>query len=438
MSTPATGLLIAGGGAAGMVAALAARAAARLRRLPDHRFPVVILERNAAPGAKIAISGGGRCNLTHDGSPAELLEKGFLSREEQRFLRHAFHAFTGTDLLGLLGRYGLQCAARPDGKFFPEAGKGAPDVVQAFIRMLRDSAVTLVTSCTISEVACSDGVFRVGAGDRTFTGAALILATGGVSWPSTGSTGDGLRFARKLGHTITKPSPALAPLFTVVKPPAELAGVSLRSVALIASAPGRQASRKGDILFTHRGLSGPAVLSLSRDIAMLLKECETCALYADLFADLSQEATGEMLLSEARRNGSRLVRSFLSHCSGAFPASLAPFIMTGAGIPDGQRLSGLSRAQRVALQTVLKRFPLGSVKAVPLEQGEVSAGGVPLCDVNPKTMESRLVPGLFFAGEILDYTGEIGGFNLQAAFSTGWLAGQEAAGRRQEPECRRP
>lgn len=436
-------VLIAGGGAAGMLAAFAAREAARRQGLPDRSFPVVILERNDSPGAKIRISGGGRCNLTHAGEPAELLAEGFLRKEEQRFLRPAFYAFTGKNLLDILDRHGLECAARPDGKIFPGGGKAAPDVVHAFVRMLHESDVTVETSCAISAVDFRDGFFAVTAGGRIFTSRTFILSTGGVSWPSTGSTGDGLRFAREFGHTLIRPSPALAPVITCLKPPVELAGVSLRSVAFIASAGGKQVRRKGDLLFTHRGLSGPAVLSLSRDIAELFRLTGNCDLFVDLFPGQRSGELQEMLLVQARTNGSRLVRKFLQICpiappepslseapNGTLPSALVPFIMRRCSFPDDLQLSGLSREMRMSLLQALKCFPVGSVKAVPLDQGEISAGGVSLKEVNPKTMQSRIQPGLFFCGEILDYAGEIGGFNLQAAFSTGWLAGREAvAGR---------
>ncbi len=423
-------ILVVGGGAAGMLAAVAAREAARKRQIPDKDFSIVILERNALPGAKIRISGGGRCNVTHASEPDELLARGFLNRSEQRFLRHALHTFRSDDLLALLDRQGVRCEARPDGKVFPVAGLSASDVVHALQRMTGERAVTIETSCTVSAIERLEEAFVVTAGERTFTAAVLILATGGVSYPSTGSRGDGLLFARRLGHTIVKPSPALAPVLTMEKPSPMLAGVSLRSVALIASAGGKQVSRRGDVLFTHRGFSGPAVLSLSRDVAELFRTEGSCRLFADMFPDLTQDELQEKLLSETRRNGARMVRKFLQHSPDGPPASLIPLIMSHAGISEDVLLSSLLRGSRIALLNTLKRFPLGSVKAVPLEEGEVSAGGVSLKEVNPKTMQSRLVPGLFFAGELLDYAGEIGGFNLQAAFSVGYLAGRSAAGVR--------
>ncbi|MEE9905901.1 MAG: aminoacetone oxidase family FAD-binding enzyme [Chlorobium sp.] len=434
-------ILIVGGGAAGMLAAVAARDRARKLRIPDKDFSIVILERNRLPGEKIRISGGGRCNVTHAAEPDELLAKGFLRKGEQRFLRHALHAFGSDDLLAMLERQGVRCEARPDGKVFPVAGLSASDVVRAFERILEECSVRLEYGCMVSSVERTENAFAVRADDRTFRASVLILATGGVSYPSTGSRGDGLFFARRLGHSVVRASPALAPVLTMDTPPSELAGVSLHSAAFIASSGGKQTSRRGDVLFTHRGLSGPAVLSLSREVAELFGTQGNCLLFADLFADLDQDALQETLLAETRRSGAKMVRKFLQHCPDGPPAALIPFIMRHAGIPADVQLSGLERGKRISLLQTLKRFPLGSVKSVPLEKGEVSAGGVSLGEVNPKTMQSRIVPGLFFAGELLDYAGEIGGFNLQAAFSTGWLAGREASGeggdRRRESGDRR-
>jgi len=430
-------ILVVGGGAAGIFAAIGARRAARKAHFADDAFSIAILERNSAPGAKIRISGGGRCNVTHAGTPGELLAEGFLRREEERFLRHSLYSFTGSDLVRMLAMQGVECEARPDGKIFPASGLAAPDIVQAFGRLLHDAHIRLEASCTVSSVERIGDAFVVTAGERSFKAYTLILATGGVSYPSTGSRGDGLLFARRFGHNIVKPSPALAPILTLVKPPGELAGVSLRAVGFIGSAAGKQVSRRGDVLFTHRGLSGPAVLSLSRDIAELFRCAGNCDLFVDLFPGQRTEELQELLFREAGKNGSRMVRKFLQSCpiappeglsgeapNGTIPSGLVPFIMRIAGLSDNLQWSGLTREKRVALLATLKRFPAGSVKTVPLDQGEISAGGISLREVNPKTMESRLVPGLYFAGEILDYAGEIGGFNLQAAFSTGWLAGE--------------
>lgn len=429
-------ILVIGGGAAGMSAAIAARRSAKGSGQP---CSITLLERNARPGAKIRISGGGKCNVTHQGTPAELLDQGFLRRNEARFLRHALYSFSNSDLLELLRSRGVETGERPDGKVFP-LSEDAATVARAFEELLRESRVQPYYSCRVRSVERRGELFVVTTADKVFTADRLILATGGVSYSKTGTTGDGLAIARSFGHTITKPSAALAPLFTIKPPPASLSGLALRGVSLVATAGGKSVERRGDLLFTHRGFSGPAALSLSRDVAELMGASGTCALFVDLFAEQSSAELESELLKQARKSGTQMVRKFLQSCpiapqkgsfgvalNGTIPTALVSFIMRHAGLENDVTWSGLAKEKRQSLLLVLKRFPLGSVRDVPLDQGEISAGGVSLSEVNPKTFCSRVVPHLFLCGELLDYAGEIGGFNLQAAFSTGWVAGVNAS-----------
>ncbi len=399
---------------------------------------ITLLERNTHPGTKIRISGGGKCNVTHQGTPAELLQQGFLRINERRFLRNALFGFSSSDLLELLHSRGVETEVRPDGKVFPLSGD-ASSVAMAFEELLKESSVQLVTSCRVKSIERKEGKFHTAAEGATYTSDVVILATGGVSYSKTGTTGDGLAIARKTGHNVKVPSVALAPVFTIKAPPFTLSGVALRSVALVATAGDHSVERRGDLLFTHRGFSGPAALSLSRDIAELIRENGGALLFADLFPEHTPAELEKLLLNHATKHGAQMVRKFLQICpiapvKGAFndaphgtiPTALVTFIIRHALIDIDVTWSGLHKEQRQSLLSVLKRFPLGSVREIPLDQGEVSAGGVDLSEVNPKTMQSRVVPGLFLCGEVLDYAGEIGGYNLQAAFSTGWMAGVNA------------
>jgi hypothetical protein len=431
-------ILIIGGGAAGMASAASARRAAELAGIDRDACTITLLERNPRPGTKLRLSGGGKCNVTHEGSPEELLEKGFIRRNEQRFLRHAIYSFSSSDLLELLHSLGVRTAARADGKIFPESGD-ASTVALAFEELQRLSSVAVRSSCRVRSVIQKDGVFHVRCAGATYTSDAVILATGGVSYSQTGTTGDGLAIARAFGHSVVEPSAALSPVYTVKPPPEALAGVALRSAGLVASGGGRSVERRGDLLFTHRGFSGPAALSLSRDIAELLSESGSCQLFADLFPDHKPSEIEQLLLRQTRTNGAQMVRKFLQSCPiappegtfgaaphGTIPTALVPYIMRYASVDSEVTWSTLPKEDRQSLLAVLKRFPLGRVREVVLDQGEVSAGGVSLGEVSPKTMQSRVVPNLFLCGELLDYAGEIGGYNLQAAFSTGWLAGVHA------------
>jgi predicted Rossmann fold flavoprotein len=431
-------ILIIGGGAAGLAAAISARRAAEQSGISRDACSITLLERNPRTGTKLRLSGGGKCNVTHEGSPEELLEKGFIRRNEQRFLRNALYSFTNSDLLDLLHSRGVRTEARADGKVFPESGD-ASTVALAFEDLQRLSSVVVRSACRVKSVVHKDGVFHARCSGATFTADALILATGGVSYSRTGTTGDGLAIARAFGHSVVEPSAALSPVYTVKQPPAALSGVALRFAGLVASTGGRSVERRGDLLFTHRGFSGPAALSLSRDIAELLSESGSCQLFADLFPDHTKSELEQLFLRQTRKNGAQMVRKFLQSCpiaplEGAFgtaphgtiPTALVPSIMREAALDSEVTWSTLPREKRQSLLAVLKRFPLGRVRDVELDPGEVSAGGVSLAEVNPKSMLSRVVPNLFFCGELLDYAGEIGGYNLQAAFSTGWMAGLNA------------
>ena len=433
-------LLVIGSGAAGMFAAIAAR---QVAERSGKNCSITLLERNARSGTKIRISGGGKCNVTHRGTPAELLEKGYLRSNERRFLRPALYSFTNTDLLDLLRSRDVETEERADGKVFPLSGD-ASSIVVAFEELLREASVRQLFSTRVRSVELQEGnrFFVTTAAGATFTADVVILATGGVSYSRTGTTGDGLAIARKLGHSIINSSAALAPLYMVKPPPASLSGVALRSVALVASAGGRSVERRVDLLFTHRGFSGPAALSLSRDIGELAISPGNVSLFVDLFPEQSASELEQQLLLHARKNGAQMVRKFLQSCPiapsrgafavaphGTLPTALLPFIMRQAALENDVTWSGLVREKRLSLHAALKGFSLGRVREVPLDQGEVSAGGISLAEVNPKTMQSRIVPNLFLCGELLDYAGEIGGFNLQAAFSTGWMAGTHAIDR---------
>jgi predicted Rossmann fold flavoprotein len=438
-------IAIIGGGASGMAAALAALRAPVQGGGSKAERSVMVFERNRRTGEKIRISGGGKCNLTHAGPVDAILEEGFLRKGERRFLRHALHSFTGEDITAMMDAEGVGLEVRPDGKVFT-AGGDANAVAEALSRRMQRAGTILMYASRVTRVNRRDGMFELDTEGGMFKAERLIIATGGASWPQLGTTGDGIRLGVWLGHKKTPLSPALAPVYLIDPPCDGLSGIALRSVTLYASSGKEKSSRNGDVLFTHRGLSGPAVLSLSRDVALIMQSTGSCSMMADLFPFHEEAALEDELLVHAARNGSQMVRKFLQSCpiaptgriaggnhhNGTIPTAFVACILRHAGIGDDTVWGGLHKKARHSLLSVLKRFPLGSVSKVPMEQGEVSAGGVVLGEVNPKTMESRLVPGLYFAGEVLDYTGEIGGYNLQAAFSTGWLAGTSAAQSPQE------
>lgn len=412
-------VLVVGGGAAGLVAAQVAA------DILECRGRVVLLERMSRPGSKILVSGGGKCNVTHDATPDRFLELGFRRTRERRFLRSACYAFTPDDLREFLAGYGVKTAVRADGKVFPVSSM-AGDVLDALMSGVREAGVKVVTGYRVLELRdIGDGYLAV-CGDASFRAGKVILATGGVSYGHTGSTGDGLAMARKLGHSIVAPGAALAPLFLDPAPGGTLAGKALRGVELHVACGGKTVKACGDILFTHKGVSGPAVLSLSRDVADLYTPGSDTTVSIDLFPGLDQAGLEERLLAYTAAHGARQLSRFLSDES-PFPSALVPLLCRQSEVDGAQRLGELNRPARRRLLGALKHFRVGKVRSIPLAAGEVSSGGVPLQEIEPGTMASRIAPGLYCCGELLDYVGEIGGFNLQAAFSTGWLAGRSAA-----------
>ncbi len=413
-------VIVAGGGPAGLMAAIAAaEAGAR----------VALLERGPTLGGKLPASGGGQGNVTHSGEVADLLPHyggGEKPGEARRFLRPALYAFSNRDLMAWLEERGVSTVEDPDGRVFPRSRK-AEDVLELLLAEARTRRVGLRVGVRVGSVWVVGGglsAFAEGARTPLARGRALVLATGG---PSYGGTGDGYRIAASLGHRVVPPRPALVPLRIerrAFAPFSLCAGVALRGARVTFLRGGtRIAEREGDVLFTHRGLSGPAVLDLSRhalpgDVVRipLLPGCGT-----------PREAE-EKILAEIASHGRRAAANLLRGLG--VPGCLARALLLAAGLDPETRGAQIPRDERRRLAEGLALgmgFPVRALGG--WDEAMAVAGGVALGEVDPRTLESRIVPGLFFAGEILDVDGDTGGYNLQAAFSTGFLAGKSAARR---------
>lgn len=406
-------VIIIGAGGAGLIAAWKAALSGA---------PVLLFESNSRAGVKILISGGGKCNVTHAGAITTLLNA--FSERERRFLKPSFYKFSNEDVLEALAEEGVETTARPNGRVFPTS-ESARQVVAAFTKMLERTNVAIRLNSRVDEIISEHhtvaGV-RVG-GEVVATGH-LILATGGVSYPKTGTTGDGYRWAAALGHTIVPLRPALAPILVVPPLPREWQGVAIRDCRLFATAHRRRiGSWNGDLLFTHEGVSGPAALELSRSVASAL-ETGDVDLYVDFAPGRDIESVDDDLNASVQSNRNRGIGTILEAW---MPNRLMQPLLQSAGVDGQVRGHVLSREDRRALAHTLKQWHIGRVAAIPIERGEVTAGGVALSEVNPKTMQSRIVRGLYLCGEVLDIAGPIGGYNLQAAFSTGFVAGESAA-----------
>ncbi len=412
-----------GAGAAGIIAAWKAASAGA---------NVTLLEKKERIGFKILISGGGKCNITHDGDIPKLL--GCFRRNEADFLRPSFHAFTNADIRRLIESKGVELTVREDGRVFPLSST-AKGVTAALESLLSDAGVELRTLAVVSELQRSErdgwilsvsppkGADPSGNSSFRIHSDAVILCTGGLSYPGTGSTGDGWKWLAEMGHAIVKPRAALAPIFLDIVPPSGWAGIALRKVVLKARQNSKEIARsRGDMLFTHRGVSGPAVLDISRVVAEM-RHFGPIELFADLAPDSGYEKLKELTMDWIRQHTKRSLNDYVVNYA---PMRVAEDILEKSGITE-KCGAQITREQRNRLIETIKGYRIGSVQHVPMEKGEVTAGGVDLGEVNPRTMESRLIRGLYLCGEILDIAGPVGGYNLQAAFSTGYVAGMSAA-----------
>ncbi|MGE5527619.1 MAG: NAD(P)/FAD-dependent oxidoreductase [Patescibacteria group bacterium] len=408
-------IAVVGGGPAGMMAALAAaRAGAR----------VVLLEKNPGLGQKLLLTGNGRCNLTNQADLQTLVAN---MPGNGRFLHSALARFGPAELRGLLASLGVPTVVEEDGRVFPASNR-ARDVQAALLRALRQAGVDIRTSSPVVALHMENGCMGgVRAGGRVLACRAVILATGGLSYPETGCTGDGYRLAGAAGHRVEPPRASLVPLVTAEGWTHALPGLALDDAGLRLSIEGRAlGSARDALLFTHDGVSGPAVLRLSRAAVPALAQGAVLALAIDLAPSMDLQGLDAVLRAAIAANARRGLGKALA-AAGLIPASLAAALPAAIGIEPREPAGCLGRSRRLELCRALKALPLTVTGAYPLQKAVVTAGGVAVAGVDPATMASRLVPGLYFAGELLDVDGYTGGFNLQAAFSTGHAAGRAAA-----------
>lgn len=407
-------IIVIGGGAAGLMAA---------GRAGEKGARVILLEKNRVLGRKVRISGKGRCNVTN---AAEL--RAFIENYPGNggFLYSAFHKFFNDDLRQLLESLGVLLKVERGGRVFPRSDQAA-DIVNALERYLQQGAVAIRTGETVRKILfAKDRVIGVKTTGGIINTSCVIVATGGKSYAATGSTGDGYRWAQEAGHTISPLRPALAPLNIREEWVKELQGLSLKNVEAVLRVGDKVLGREfGEMLFTHFGVSGPIILTLSRWVAR-------------------DEAPGDLLLQinlkpslDVEKLDNRLQRDFQTYqrkqiknaLDDLLPKRLIPVIIRLSGISPEKFVHQITRKERAVLIELLTALPLFVSGCRPLDEAIVTAGGVSLKEINPKTMESKLVQGLYFAGEVLDIDGYTGGYNLQAAFSTGYVAGDAAAGR---------
>lgn len=440
-------VIVVGAGAAGIFAAW---------RAASLGAKVVLLEKTSRIGTKILISGGGKCNICHDG-PIEDVLKPFRPNEA-RFIRPSVYRFPNTAIIPLLTDRGLEVYTRPDGRIFP-VHQTAKDVVAILKQLLDEVGVEVYLNSPVDELLVEDnrvvGV-RIGNppeisrkselapkpqfGAKALLASALeieddhgylnvselrasnvIVCAGGSSYPNSGTTGDGWRWLRALSHTIVKTRAALAPIY-LENPQADLSGVALRDVVLKARSTKEIARWTGDLLFTHQGVSGPCALGISRQVAEAMENGQV-RLEVDLAPGRTEDQlTQDILAMNTKVSVDKVLQEFL-------PERLIEVFSAQCSVDATTSLANLDRKARNRIVAQCKAWGIGTVRHVPLEKGEVVAGGVSLDEVDPKTMASDRIQGLYLCGEVLDIAGPVGGYNLQAAFSTGYVAGESAASK---------
>lgn len=414
-------VIVIGGGAGGMVAA---------GRAAECGASVVLLEKNGVLGRKLRITGKGRGNITNT---ADLNDFTAAFGPNGKFLYGAFSRFSNQDLIELLERLGVPTKVERGGRVFPKSDRAA-DVVSALEAWLRELGVEIRTGVkaqglaqlsTSNQSAIRNPHSEI-EGVRVFGGImsadSVVLATGGITYPRTGSTGDGYQWAAEVGHTVIPPSPSLSALEAKEPWVAQLQGLSLRNVTATLFSNGKKISKEfGEMLFTHFGVSGPIILTLSKAYGKLEDKSNVC-LSINLKPAVKHQELDERLIRDFAQT-----RQFKNYLPELLPKTLIPVFMQLSDIPADTPLNRITASQRRRIIELLTDFRLTITGARSADEAIVTAGGVSLKEIDPRTMESRLVEGLYFAGEVMDIDAVTGGFNLQAAFSTGWVAGENAA-----------
>ncbi|MFA5576066.1 MAG: NAD(P)/FAD-dependent oxidoreductase [Tissierellaceae bacterium] len=376
---------------------------------------VTLIDKNERIGKKLFITGKGRCNITNNAPIEDFFDN---VMKNKKFLYSSFYSFNNRDIVELLEDYGLRVKVERGNRVFPASNKSS-DVIAAFHKFLSDKNVSIALNTKVENIRLAGGKFIVNTLDRDYTFDKLLICTGGRSYPATGSTGDGYRFAESLGHTITPLRPSLVPIVLNNHWVGQLQGLSLRNVKLSAFSTGKLLYEEfGEMLFTHYGISGPIVLSMSNYLHNYLEK--QISLFIDLKPALDNDRLDKRILRDFEQNNNRQIKNSLDDL---LPQKIIPLVIELSKISPDKVINQITKDERLGLLKVIKNFPMSFKSFRPIEEAIITSGGVSIDEVNPSTMESRIIPGLFFSGEIIDVDALTGGFNLQIAYSTGYLAG---------------
>lgn len=403
-------VVVVGGGPAGMTAALAAA---------ENGHTVTLLEKNEKLGKKLYITGKGRCNLTNAADISDFFAE---VERNPKFLYSAFYGFTNEDIQTFFTEHGVPLKTERGNRVFPVSDHSS-DIIRALDTALRTASVTVRLRAAVRELLRNEEhgfELRLSDGER-LDADAVVLATGGKSYPATGSDASAFALAEALGHTVTRLYPSLVPLIVKERFVSDLAGLTLKNVTLsVYDGKKLLGSEFGELLFTHTGVSGPIALSLSCKAAPLLCDGRELLLFLDLKPALNEETLSDRILREIAATPNQELKSLMPRL---LPKSLGAVLLTVGELDPACRLNSLTKEMRTRLISLLKRFPLTAVDTAGFSEAIITNGGVSVKEIDPATMESRLVKNLYFAGEMIDCDARTGGFNLQIAWSTGHLAG---------------
>jgi predicted Rossmann fold flavoprotein len=405
-------VIVVGGGASGLMAA---------GRAAEQGARVLLLEKMGRVGIKLGLTGKGRCNLTNSGGLPAFIES---YRHNGKFLYNVFSRFFNVDLISFLHRHGVPTIEERGRRVFPASNR-AQDVVRALRTYNTSSGVRILVHTPVREILQESGRATGAKTDsHTFKASRVILALGGASYPQTGSAGDGYRIAQSLGHTIQPIRPSLVPLETQEAFVKNLQGLSLKNVQATLLTAGRKVGEEfGEMLFAHFGVSGPIILTLS-GLAVEELAKGRVELSLDFKPALSREQLEKRLLREFQEGRKKKILNLMGNL---LPRRMIPIFLQRAGIILHRKGGGMLVKERQRMVDLLKDWRLTVRGPRPLEEAIITAGGVSVKEIHPSTMESKITRGLYFCGEIIDVDGKTGGYNLQAAFSTGWVAGEAAA-----------
>lgn len=407
-------VIVIGGGAAGMMAAVSAARAGQ---------KVTLLEKNDKLGKKLFITGKGRCNLTN---AAEVEDLFLAVTSNPKFLYSGFYSFTNNQVVQFFEELGVKTKVERGGRVFPESDHSS-DVIRALEREMNRLGVRVELNTEVKELIFSEGHVsgvRLAGGKEVGPAEAVIVATGGISYPSTGSTGDGYRFAQTAGHSVTELFPSLVPMEVKEWYAKELMGLSLRNIEIrITDGKKKLYEEFGEMLFTHYGVTGPVILSASSIVGRQLRKKEL-TLHIDLKPALTESQLDRRVLREFEANQNR---KFKNAVDTLFPAKLKPVILELSGISEEKKVHEITKEERTAFVRLIKDFTMTLTGLRGYQEAIITKGGVSVKEIDPGTMESKMVKGLYFAGEVLDLDAVTGGYNLQIAWSTGYLAGRACA-----------